>query len=184
MSQPSQGAPAQPQTTSQGANSAAPAVGQQTPTPAPTASGADSASSATPGGAGDKNMSTLQLQQLRAQIMAYKLLSRGQSIPEALMFAVQGKLQQVRGPMSPHQLLHGGNKNRLAPVAKPPGIDPQDLLQERENRLANRIQLRLSALENLPSSIPQDLQTKATIEMKALRLLDFQRRVDNFCEFF
>ena len=36
--------------------------------------------------------------------------------------------------MSPHQLLHGGNKNRLAPVAKPPGIDPQDLLQERENR--------------------------------------------------
>ena len=46
------------------------------------------------GGAGDKNMSTLQLQQLRAQIMAYKLLSRGQSIPEALMFAVQGKLQR------------------------------------------------------------------------------------------
>lgn len=35
-----------------------------------------------------------QLQQLRAQIMAYKLLSRGQPIPEALMMAVQGKLQR------------------------------------------------------------------------------------------
>ena len=49
MSQPSQGAAAQQQSTSQGANSVAPAVGQQTPTPAPTAPGADSASSATPG---------------------------------------------------------------------------------------------------------------------------------------
>lgn len=43
---------------------------------------------------GDKSMNPGQLQQLRAQIMAYKLLSRGQPIPEALMMAVQGKLQR------------------------------------------------------------------------------------------
>lgn len=37
--------------------------------------------------------------------------------------------------------------------------------------------MRLKALENLPSNIPTDLKTKATIELKALRLLDFQRQV-------
>ena len=50
--------------------------------------------------------------------------------------------------MSPHQLLHGGNKNRLAPVAKPPGIDPQDLLQERENRYC--VLLYTMCLELIP----------------------------------
>lgn len=42
----------------------------------------------------DKSMNPTQLQQLRAQIMAYKLLSRNQPIPEPLMMAVQGKLQR------------------------------------------------------------------------------------------
>jgi len=42
-----------------------------------------------------KSMSSTQLQQLRAQIMAYKLITRGQPIPEPLMMAVQGNFQSM-----------------------------------------------------------------------------------------
>ncbi len=41
-----------------------------------------------------------QLQQLKAQIMAYKMLSRSQPLPENLRLAVQGKLPSMY-PRSP-----------------------------------------------------------------------------------
>ncbi|NXF80816.1 SMCA4 protein, partial [Sclerurus mexicanus] len=44
---------------------------------------------------------------------------------------------------------------------------------ELQARIAHRIQ----ELENLPGSLAGDLRTKATIELKALRLLNFQRQV-------
>lgn len=44
-------------------------------------------------------------------------------------------------------------------------------------RLQARIAHRIQELENLPGSLPGDLRTKANIELKALRLLNFQRQV-------
>lgn len=44
-------------------------------------------------------------------------------------------------------------------------------------RLEARIGHRIQELENLPGSLAGDLRTKATIELKALRLLNFQRQV-------
>lgn len=44
-------------------------------------------------------------------------------------------------------------------------------------RLQARITHRIAELENLPGSLAGDLRTKATIELKALRLLNFQRQV-------
>lgn len=44
-------------------------------------------------------------------------------------------------------------------------------------RLQARIAHRIQELESLPGSLPGDLRTKATIELKALRLLNFQRQV-------
>ena len=44
-------------------------------------------------------------------------------------------------------------------------------------RLQARISHRIAELENLPGSLAGDLRTKATIEIKALRLLTFQRQV-------
>lgn len=44
-------------------------------------------------------------------------------------------------------------------------------------RLQARIAHRIQELENLPGSLAGDLRTKATIELKALRLLNFQRQV-------
>lgn len=47
-------------------------------------------------------------------------------------------------------------------------------------RLQARIAHRIQELESLPGSLPGDLRTKATIELKALRLLNFQRQVTMF----
>lgn len=44
-------------------------------------------------------------------------------------------------------------------------------------RLQARIAHRIQELENLPGSLAGDLRTKANIELKALRLLNFQRQV-------
>jgi len=60
-------------------------------------------------------------------------------------------------------------------VAKPAGIDPVTVLQERENRLAARIAHRIDELNNLPLNMADDVKTKAEIELRALRLLNFQR---------
>ncbi|KAL4623261.1 putative global transcription activator SNF2L2 isoform X8 [Arapaima gigas] len=221
-------------------------------------------------GRGPSAFSPVQLQQLRAQILAYKILGRGQSLPENLQLAVQGKRslptmqqQPVSTPYNrpPGMQMHtmGGptvgpcpasgmqghtpnagpkpwqempsaeapstpqklpvpaasgrpspappqatpvpppmpstsvtpqppgqpspivqlqqKQNRITPIQKPQGLDPVEILQEREYRLQARIAHRIQELENLPGSLPPDLRTKATVELKALRLLNFQRQL-------
>uniref|UniRef100_A0A8C5M0B9 SWI/SNF related BAF chromatin remodeling complex subunit ATPase 4 n=1 Tax=Leptobrachium leishanense TaxID=445787 RepID=A0A8C5M0B9_9ANUR len=206
-----------------------------------------------------------QLHQLRAQIMAYKMLARGQPLPDHLQLAVQGKrpmpgMQQqmptlpppaasgtgtvptpgpvpgpgpvppnynrphvpmanaaapatapqklippqptgrpspappavppAASPVMPPQTQSPGQPaqpppmvqfhskaNRITPIQKPRGLDPVEVLQEREYRLQARIAHRIQELENLPGSLAGDLRTKATIELKALRLLNFQRQL-------
>uniref|UniRef100_A0A665WEQ6 SWI/SNF related, matrix associated, actin dependent regulator of chromatin, subfamily a, member 2 n=1 Tax=Echeneis naucrates TaxID=173247 RepID=A0A665WEQ6_ECHNA len=68
-------------------------------------------------------------------------------------------------------------QNRVTPIQKPQGLDPVGILQEREYRLQARIAHRIQELESLPGSLPPDLRTKATVELKALRLLNFQRQL-------
>ncbi|KAF3846852.1 hypothetical protein F7725_003930 [Dissostichus mawsoni] len=67
---------------------------------------------------------------------------------------------QTHSPGQPNQpptmMLHQ-KQNRITPIQKPRGLDPE--------------------LENLPGSLAGDLRTKATIELKALRLLNFQRQL-------
>uniref|UniRef100_A0A7N6AQY5 SWI/SNF related, matrix associated, actin dependent regulator of chromatin, subfamily a, member 2 n=1 Tax=Anabas testudineus TaxID=64144 RepID=A0A7N6AQY5_ANATE len=205
-------------------------------------------------GRGPSAFSPVQLQQLRAQILAYKILGRGQPLPENLQLAVQGKRslptlqqqqpqqqqqqQQQQGPGTspynrpgkkrcahPYKLANtfkhltptpsgrpspappqaaaapsgpmpGSSatpqppgqqvspmlqmqqkQNRITPVQKPQGLDPVGILQEREYRLQARIAHRIQELESLPGSLPPDLRTKATVELKALRLLNFQRQL-------
>ena len=51
------------------------------------------------------------------------------------------------------------------------------ILQERENRLAARVAYRIDELSNLPVSMADDVRLKAEIELRALRLLNFQRQL-------
>ncbi|XP_010153319.1 PREDICTED: probable global transcription activator SNF2L2 [Eurypyga helias] len=220
---------------------------------------------------GPSPFSPVQLHQLRAQILAYKMLARGQPLPDNLQLAVQGKrtlpgIQQQQPPSAfnrqsgiglhtmsgaatgpgpapgmpghtatttpktwtegqapdmnvsnvqqklpappqsgrpspappatqPAAVMPGPSvpqptpgqpspivqlqqkQNRISPIQKPQGLDPVEILQEREYRLQARIAHRIQELENLPGSLPPDLRTKATVELKALRLLNFQRQL-------
>jgi SWI/SNF-related matrix-associated actin-dependent regulator of chromatin subfamily A member 2/4 len=78
---------------------------------------------------------------------------------------------QIQGPP-------GGMKpSRVTSVPKPVGIDPVVLLNERENRLASRVAHRIHELSNLPTLMADDIRRKAEIELRALRLLNFQRHL-------
>lgn len=169
------------------------------------------------GSIGEKQaFSSQQLQQLRVQIMAYRLLARNQPLTQQLTLALQsgappppGMAQrppidpsqgtttstgpQISGPnvigpavpprpgcQTPQQQQPpqpGAKTNRVTSVAKPAGLDPLLILQERENRVAVRISLRMEQLGNLPTNMPEDLRIQAQIELRMLRVLNFQRQL-------
>lgn len=67
--------------------------------------------------------------------------------------------------------------SRITPIPKPAGLDPIEIKKERENCIAQRIAHRIHELNNLPANLPDDLKIKATIECRALRLLNFQKQL-------
>jgi len=83
--------------------------------------------------------------------------------------------QPMPGPQAAQQ--PPGKANRITPISKPNGVDPLILLQERENRLTQRIAYRIDELTELPATMAEDLKVKAQIELRALRLLNFQRQL-------
>lgn len=99
------------------------------------------------------------------------LPSNNQGQPPASMQKPPSHQQQMPGMMQMQK------QNRLTPIAKPQGIDPIEILQERENRVTARVAHRIQELGKMPANFPDDLRVKATIEFKALRLLNFQRQV-------
>ncbi|XP_072763042.1 ATP-dependent helicase brm-like [Anoplolepis gracilipes] len=162
--------------------------------------------------------SSSQLQQLRAQIMAYRLLARNRPVPQQVAVAAQDgfggappppgmgqrPIDQSQGPAttagpqipgpnvtSPagptprpdcqtpqqQQLQPGTKTNRVSSVTKPVGLDSLVILQERENRVAVRISLRMDQLSNLPTNMPEDLRIQAQIELRMLKVLNFQRQL-------
>ncbi|CAF1072530.1 unnamed protein product [Adineta steineri] len=70
------------------------------------------------------------------------------------------------------------NNLRLTPIQKPTGLDIQEIIVERDLRIQHNIVVRISELENfLPTLIHDDLRMRAMIELKALKLLNFQRQL-------
>lgn len=62
-------------------------------------------------------------------------------------------------------------------------------LELKIHRVAARISLRMEQLSNLPTNMPEDLRVQAQIELRALRVLNFQRQLrsevsKNICFFF
>jgi ATP-dependent helicase STH1/SNF2 len=82
---------------------------------------------------------------------------------------------------------HASREQRLLiPGITPTGIDAQELQKERERRISCRIKNRIDELENLPSTISNEgflgpgngnPKLKSLIELKALRLLERQKKM-------
>lgn len=106
--------------------------------------------------------------------------------PQHLMQQQQLQHQQhhqqlMKQPLAVQQKLMNQNlqqkPSKITPVAKPTGIDPIEILRERENRVSQRIAIRTQELSNLPADLPEDLKRKAMLELRALRLTAFQRQL-------
>ncbi|GMR60117.1 hypothetical protein PMAYCL1PPCAC_30312, partial [Pristionchus mayeri] len=69
--------------------------------------------------------------------------------------------------------------NRVTTVPIPRGIDPKVLMQERENRISERIALRIKDLSNNKEEVPPHLRIVADIELRALKLVNFQAQIRN-----
>ena len=67
--------------------------------------------------------------------------------------------------------------NKVTSVEKPIGLDPLLILQEREDRVRTRIALRMEQLNSLPTNMPEDLRVQVQIELRMLRVLNFQRQL-------
>ncbi|CAF3613369.1 unnamed protein product [Rotaria sp. Silwood1] len=61
----------------------------------------------------------------------------------------------------------------------PISLNPLYVQQEREKRVLNRISNRLQELEHMPAQMNVDLRTQALIELKSLKLLQFQKQLRN-----
>lgn len=104
----------------------------------------------------------------------------GIPVPPAAPIAapVVGPPVPVQAQQQPQAQAPPGQKQvKVTSIDRPEGIDPVAILQERENRLANRIVNRLQDLSERACTIPDDLQIKAQIELRALRLFNFQRQL-------
>jgi SWI/SNF-related matrix-associated actin-dependent regulator of chromatin subfamily A protein 2/4 len=70
------------------------------------------------------------------------------------------------------------NNLRVTSIAKPIGIDIQEVINERDVRIENNILRRINELEKILQSVTQEnIRTRIMIELKALKLLNFQRQV-------
>lgn len=67
---------------------------------------------------------------------------------------------------------------RVTSISKPVGIDVQEVVHEREARIQGNIGVRITQLEKILQSVTQEhVRTRLTIELKALKLLNFQRQM-------
>lgn len=154
-------------------------------------------SASSPGPKPTESFTAAQLNQLKAQVSAYKCLSRNEPIPAALASLIVSAKpkpttllpepyeqagERENGEKLPYDLmkilhLHQTRASRQTSLAIPGGLDPQSIMKEREHRIRNRIGLRIAELSNLPADLPSQLRTKAEIELRALRLVNLQAQV-------
>ncbi len=120
-------------------------------------------------GRGPSAFSPVQLQQLRAQILAYKILGRGQPLPENLQLAVQGKrslptMQQQQQQQQQQQHPPQQQPPNASPYNRPPGEKIQlntNLLQ----RTVTVTMIRVTFFVRL-GDLMQWIRTQSTLKYK------------------
>lgn len=72
---------------------------------------------------------------------------------------------------------HTFGRSRLTPIQRPQGLDPVELLKEREQRIQSRIAQRIKELSSLTVFSTPEQRTSLMLELRSLRLLNFQRQL-------
>ncbi|CDW52317.1 transcription activator BRG1 [Trichuris trichiura] len=143
-----------------------------------------------------------QIAQLKSQISVYRLASRGVPIKSNILSvataAGEPTMEKMKsfgilpepyaipgGPVDgveklPYSLsgLLGYLQQRravLSPLSRPAGLNPIEILKERENRIVHRIGLRAKELMNMRADIDPETRKRCAAELRALGLINFQR---------
>ncbi len=117
---------------------------------------------------------TNNMQQQQQQAIAATITTTNGPHPTNTSLQAQSQNVQVNA----NALASYTRQNKITPIQKPIGLDPQEILKERENRIAQSIYTRIDELENMSAlSVNDDAKVKAIIELKALRLLNFQKQL-------
>uniref|UniRef100_A0AC35U168 SNF2-family ATP dependent chromatin remodeling factor snf21 n=1 Tax=Rhabditophanes sp. KR3021 TaxID=114890 RepID=A0AC35U168_9BILA len=137
-----------------------------------------------------KKMTPSQIELLRNQISVYRRLCRGQTIPHYLSKVLIRKADNLprpgqiglEDPNLPYDLAKiyqltapKREKGTLCPI--PRGFDPALMCKEKQNRVNNKIGLRIQELQSLSIDLAPHLRKKAEIELRALRLTGLQQSV-------
>ncbi|TPP59421.1 Transcription activator BRG1 [Fasciola gigantica] len=72
---------------------------------------------------------------------------------------------------------HAFGRSRLTPIQRPQGLDPVELLKEREQRIQSRIAQRIKELSSLTMFSTPEQRISLMLELRSLRLLNFQRQL-------
>lgn len=112
-----------------------------------------------------------------SQPLANGIPSSGAPPAQHPPYGPQNQQQQVNAYQAVSNVLNNPKNYRVTPISKPVGVDPLVLQKERENCISQRIAHRIHELSSLPANLPDDLRIKATIEYRALRLLNFQKQL-------
>ncbi|KAI9248605.1 SNF2 family N-terminal domain-containing protein [Sporodiniella umbellata] len=97
------------------------------------------------------DLAPAQVNTLKHQLLAYKLISKNVPLPQHLQPA-------------------------NCPLETPLESDPHTTISQRENRLSNRFKHRIQELESLPSNL-SSAKVRALVELKSLRLMERQHRL-------
>ncbi|OAF71810.1 hypothetical protein A3Q56_00430 [Intoshia linei] len=117
-----------------------------------------------------------QVKKISAQLQAYRALSRNTVIPEHV------KRNAITHEESIVEDVKYNNETviekKVIMDPKKLGIDPLEILKERDVRINNRISLRIKEINAiLPEIETIDLRTKLMIELRSLRLITFQKHL-------
>jgi ATP-dependent helicase STH1/SNF2 len=144
-----------------------------------------------------------QLNNLRYQIQGLKHLQSNEQVPQALQLAVSEQFieeaqtiaqkvvetayrkEQAPIPSNPYSFFYKPSELQdlqqrlLLPSVLPMSLDPILLRETRERELTQRVDYRISELQNLPSNISNDsnLKLNTLIELKSLKLLSKQKKL-------
>lgn len=89
----------------------------------------------------------------------------------------QQSQQQQQEQQRKAQQLGALKQVKLTTMTRPPGISPIAVMKERESRIEARVAHRVFELENLTATLPDPIKRKAMMELRALRLLNFQKQL-------
>jgi hypothetical protein len=136
------------------------------------------------------SMNVDQLHQLKTHIIAYRYLSRNMALPSSLLQSLRNlsansettKKEGFSSKAPTKPVVVTNEMDHDSTVVHAMGVRPENapyktLFEEKEKRIKARMDTRMKELETLSKDEDANIRSKATLELKMLKLADFQKKM-------